>query len=338
MFQLALLNFEQSVAKFAAAEEQRIAVLNSKHREEHVLAAESWPAIILPQLFVDKPPSSADITLTSNMMTSFPSRSEWETKDGHSSAGDAGLGNAWSEIVRLLRQALAMRTDGEVKAVVSKSSAPWMVKVYKAIDETIELTFDSLVQLFQAPMKKKLAQCDKTTIDDMDHRIVMLQRNFAAMGDDINTKTLAFPVTSSTYQHISLANARLIPAYTSAYKAFYELVEIAQKSVQLPAVADASKSHLAFALISLAEAVKGTNTRLQVACADVAQTIAVSNLTAAKAKLLKANFLTMSKCLSQLYGQDWVSTVAKLFEQPVGRLQDAQKQLTNIIQDMRNNN
>ncbi len=135
MFQLTLLNFEQSVAKFAAAEEQRIAALASKHREELVLAAESWPAIILPQLFVDKPASSADITLTSNMMTSCPSRSEWETKDGHSSAGDAGLGNAWSEIVRLLRQALAMRTDGEVKAVVSKSSAPWMAKVYKAIDD-----------------------------------------------------------------------------------------------------------------------------------------------------------------------------------------------------------
>ncbi len=79
---------------------------------------------------------------------------------------------------------------------------------------TVELTFESLVKLFQAPMKKNLAQCDKTTIDDMDHRIVMLQRNFAAMGDDINTKTLAFPVTSSTYQHISLANARLITAYT----------------------------------------------------------------------------------------------------------------------------
>ena len=88
-------------------------------------------------------------------MTSCPSRSEWETKVGHSSAGDAGLGNAWSEIVRLLRQALAMRTDGEVKAVVSKSSAPWMAKVYKAIDESLcELSFDSLVKLFQAPMKK----------------------------------------------------------------------------------------------------------------------------------------------------------------------------------------
>ena len=332
MFQLTLLNFEQSVAKFAAAEEQRIAVLNSKHREEHVLAAESWPAIILPQLFVDKPASSADITLTSNMMTSCPSRSEWETKVGHSSAGDAGLGNAWSEIVKLLRQALAMRTDGEVKAVVSKSSAPWMAKVYKAIDESLcELSFGSWVKLFQAPMKKHLAQYDEATIDDMDNRIVMLQRNFAALGEDINAKALAFPVTSSTYQNISLANARLIPAYTSAYKSFYELVDIAQKSVQLPAVADASKSPLAFALISLAQAAKGTNTRLQVACADVAQTIAVSNLTAAKAKLLKANFLTMSKCLSQLYGQDWVLTVAELFKQPLGRLQDAQKQLKHII-------
>ena len=157
----------------------------------------------------------------------------------------------------------------------------------------------------------------------------MLQRNFAALGEDINAKTLAFSVTSSTFQIISLANARLIPASTSAYKSFYELVDTAQKPVQLPAIEDASKSPLAFALVALAEAV--TDTRLQVACADVVQTIAVSNLTAAKAKLLKANFLTMSKCLSQLYGQDWVLTVAELFKQPLGRLQDAQKQLKHII-------